>query len=179
MTSLQNVANAVTPLMPIPVSNFLNLAGNPTVGTGVLQPWRRRNILPFINDLSSENKPSIGGELSQINNDNQLKAAIKQLGEKSLKSFAKISADIMTHLDISRRDYHLILRTSVGKQIESSWYYLLSFDFSHKTSYCYFHQRKGLKCRTRHYDVIMTSNCNWMLLFEHSGPKLVSIMNFS
>ena len=24
----------------------------------------------------------------------------------------------MTHLDISRRDYHLILRTSVGKQTE-------------------------------------------------------------
>ena len=118
MSSFQNLGNAATPLKPIPVSNFLNLSGNPIVATGVLQPWRRRNILPFINDLSAENTPSLSGELSQISNDNLLKAAIKQLGEKSLKPFAKISADIVIHLDISRRDYHLILRTSVGKQIE-------------------------------------------------------------
>ena len=59
------------------------------VATGVLQPWRRRNILPFIIDLSTENTPSISGELSQINNGNLLKAVIEQLGEKSLKSFAK------------------------------------------------------------------------------------------
>ena len=96
MISFQNLGNAATPLMPIPVSIFLNLSGNPMVATGVLQPRRRRNVLPFINDLSTENPPTISGELSQINNDNLLKAAIKQLGEKSLKSFAKISADTVT-----------------------------------------------------------------------------------
>ena len=66
MSSFQNLGNAATPLKPIPVSNFLNLSGNPIVATEVLQPWRRRNILPFINDLSAENTPSISGELSQI-----------------------------------------------------------------------------------------------------------------
>ena len=29
------------------------------------------------------------------------------------------------------------------------------------------------------YDVIMTSNCKFMLVFELSGPNLVSIPNFS
>ena len=33
MISFQNLGNAATPLMPIPVSNFLNLSGNPMVAT--------------------------------------------------------------------------------------------------------------------------------------------------
>ena len=43
------------------------------------------------------------------------------------------------------------------------------------TSFSCFHQRKGLKAR----NVIMTSNCKFMLVFELRGPNLVSIPNFS
>ena len=46
-------------------------------------------------------------------------------------------------------------------------------------SYQCFHQQKGLKGRKRHYDGIMTSNSDLVLLFEFSGPKLVFITNFS
>ena len=38
-----------------------------------------------------------------------------------------------------------------------------------------FRHRKGLKAK----NVIMTSNCKFMLLFEPSGPNLVSVPNFS
>ena len=43
------------------------------------------------------------------------------------------------------------------------------------TSFLCFHQRKGLKAK----NVIMTSNCKFMLVFELGGPNLVSIPNFS
>ena len=43
-----------------------------------------------------------------------------------------------------------------------------------KTSFLCFHQRTGLKTK----NVIMTSNCKFMLVFELSGPNLVSIPNF-
>ena len=43
------------------------------------------------------------------------------------------------------------------------------------TSFLSFHQQKGLKTR----NVIMTSNCKFMLVFELSDPNLVSIPNFS
>ena len=43
------------------------------------------------------------------------------------------------------------------------------------TSFLCFHQRKGLKAK----NVIMMSNCKFMLAFELSGPNLVSIPNFS
>ena len=43
------------------------------------------------------------------------------------------------------------------------------------TSFLRFHQRKGLKAK----NVIMTSNCKFMLRFELRGPNLVSIPNFS
>ena len=62
---------------------------------------------------------------------------------------------------------------------------VLSFDFNFKicrilmyavtmTSFLCFHQRKGLKAK----NVIMTSNCKFMLVFELSGPDLVTIPNF-
>ena len=43
------------------------------------------------------------------------------------------------------------------------------------TSFLCFHQRNGLKAE----NVIMTSNCKFMLLFELSGPNLASASNFS
>ena len=43
------------------------------------------------------------------------------------------------------------------------------------TSFLCFHQRKGLKAK----NVIITSNCKFMLVSELSGPNLVSIPNFS
>ena len=43
------------------------------------------------------------------------------------------------------------------------------------TSFLCFHQRKGLKAK----NVIMTSNCKFMLVFELSDPNLVSVPNFS
>ena len=43
------------------------------------------------------------------------------------------------------------------------------------TSFSCFHQRKGLKAE----NVIMTSDWKFMFVFELSGPKLVSIPNFS
>ena len=43
------------------------------------------------------------------------------------------------------------------------------------TSFLCFHQRKGLRTK----NVIMKSNCKFMLVFELSGPNLVSIPNFS
>ena len=42
------------------------------------------------------------------------------------------------------------------------------------TSCLCFRQRKGLKGRKRHYEVIITSNCNLMLLSELTDTKLVS-----
>ena len=42
-------------------------------------------------------------------------------------------------------------------------------------SFLCFHQWKGLKAK-RHNDVLMTSNCKFMLLL---GPNIVSIPNFS
>ena len=42
-----------------------------------------------------------------------------------------------------------------------------------------FCQQKDLKNQKRHNDIIMTSNCKFMLAFELSGPNLVSIPNFS
>ena len=42
-------------------------------------------------------------------------------------------------------------------------------------SFLCFHQQKGLKAK----NVIMTSNCKFMLVFELSGPNLASILNFS
>ena len=42
-------------------------------------------------------------------------------------------------------------------------------------SFLCFHQRKGLRAK----NVIMVSNCKFMLVFELSGPNLVSIPNFS
>ena len=38
---------------------------------------------------------------------------------------------------------------------------------------------KGFEGRKRQYDVIITSNCNLMLLFELSASKLVFIPNLS
>ena len=43
------------------------------------------------------------------------------------------------------------------------------------TPFLCLHQRKGLKTE----NVIMTSNCKFMLVFELNGPNLVSIPNFS
>ena len=43
------------------------------------------------------------------------------------------------------------------------------------TSFLCFHQQKGLKAE----NVIMTSDWKLMFAFELSGPKLVSIPNFS
>ena len=43
------------------------------------------------------------------------------------------------------------------------------------TSFLCFHERKGLKAK----NVMMTSNCEFMFVFELSGPNLVSIANFS
>ena len=43
------------------------------------------------------------------------------------------------------------------------------------TSFLCFHQRKDLKAE----NVIMTSNCKFMLVFELIGPNLVPIPNFS
>ena len=42
-----------------------------------------------------------------------------------------------------------------------------------------FSSAKGPECEKRHNDVLMTSNCKFMLLFELCGPNLVSIPNFS
>ena len=42
-------------------------------------------------------------------------------------------------------------------------------------SFLCFHQRKGLKAK----NFMMTSNRKFMLVFELSGPNLVSIPNFS
>ena len=63
---------------------------------------------------------------------------------------------------------------------------MLSFDFNFKiseilmndvtmTSFLCFHQQKDLKAK----NIIMTSNYKFMFVFELSGPKLVSIPNFS
>ena len=41
--------------------------------------------------------------------------------------------------------------------------------------FCVFNNQKGQKAK----NVIMTSNCKFMLVFELSGPNLVSIPNFS
>ena len=67
--------------------------------------------------------------------------------------------------------------------LEAVWYYLLisilkfvkflMYDVT-MTSFLCFHQRKGIKDE----NVIMTSNCKFMLLFELSGPNLASIPNF-
>ena len=43
------------------------------------------------------------------------------------------------------------------------------------TSFLCFRQRKGLKAK----NVIMTSNCKFMSVFELSGPNVVSMPNFS
>ena len=43
------------------------------------------------------------------------------------------------------------------------------------TSFLCFHQRKGLKAK----NVIMTSNCKFMLVLELSGSNVVSVPNFS
>ena len=43
------------------------------------------------------------------------------------------------------------------------------------TSFLCFRQRKGLKVK----NVTVTSNCNFMFVFELSGPNLVSMPNFS
>ena len=42
-------------------------------------------------------------------------------------------------------------------------------------SFLCFHQRKGLKAK----NVIMKSNSKFMLVFELSGPNVVSIPNFN
>ena len=42
-----------------------------------------------------------------------------------------------------------------------------------------FSSAKGPKGWKRHNDVLMTSNCKFMLLFELSDPNLFSIPNFS
>ena len=42
-------------------------------------------------------------------------------------------------------------------------------------SFLRFCQRKDLKAK----NVVMTTNCKFMLVFELSGPNLVSIPNFS
>ena len=43
------------------------------------------------------------------------------------------------------------------------------------TSCLCFHQQKGLKAK----NVIMTTNCKFMLVSELNGPNLVSMPNFS
>ena len=48
------------------------------------------------------------------------------------------------------------------------------YDVTMTSSLC-FHLRKGLKAE----NVIMTSDCKCMFVFDLSGPKLVSIPNFS
>ena len=46
---------------------------------------------------------------------------------------------------------------------------------SQSRQFCVFNKQKGLKAK----NVIMTSNCKFMLVFELSGPNVVSIPNFS
>ena len=46
---------------------------------------------------------------------------------------------------------------------------------SQSCHFCVFNKQKGLKAK----NVIMTSNCKFMLGFELSGPNVVSMPNFS
>ena len=62
--------------------------------------------------------PQIIQFFSLINQD-VIKSAVQNISANYPKEFAKISSDIVTHLDLSRCDYQLILRKSVGKQIEN------------------------------------------------------------
>ena len=79
-----------------------------TNASGRTLKMQNRRILPFVNDLAMDNFNSSSG--TQISH-GLLKLSVKQI-------FAKNSSDIVTHLDLSRRDYQLILGNSVGKQIE-------------------------------------------------------------
>ena len=68
-----------------------------------------------MNDLAMDNFNSSSS--TQISH-GLLKLSVKQISEKFSNNLSKYSSDIVTHLDLSRRDYQLILGNSVGKQIE-------------------------------------------------------------
>ena len=96
-----------------PLSSHSGTSQTPSVGLRNTFNLQSKRLLPFINDISTDNTV-----LSLINQD-VIKSAVQNISANYPKEFAKISSDIVTHLDLSRRDYQLILRNSVGKQIEN------------------------------------------------------------
>ena len=99
-------------------SNFSNASQTLTNASGRTLKLQNRRILPFVNDLVVDNFNSSSS--TQISH-GLSKLSVKQISEKFSNNLAKNSSDIVTHLDLSRRDYQLIqliLGNSVGKQIE-------------------------------------------------------------
>ena len=91
-------------------SNISNASQTLTNASGRTLKLQNRRILPFVNDLAMDNFNSSSG--TQISH-GLLKLSVKQISEKFSNNL-----DIVTHLDLSRRVYQLILGNSVGKQIE-------------------------------------------------------------
>ena len=89
-------------------SNISNASQTLTNASGRTLKLQNRRILPFVNDLAMDsfNSPS-STQISHC----LLKLSVKRISEK-------FSNRYVTHLDLSRCDYQLILGNSVGKQIE-------------------------------------------------------------
>ena len=102
------------PLTPLQ-SNISNASQTLTTASGRTLSLQNRRILPFVNDLAMDNFSSSSS--TQISH-GLLKLSVKQISEKFSNNLAKTSLDIVTHLNLSRCDYQLILGNSVHKQIE-------------------------------------------------------------
>ena len=115
-TKVNNSTIHGTRISLIPLqSNISNASQTLTTASGRTLNLQNRRLIPFMNDLGIDNFSSSSS--TQISH-SLLKLSVKQISEKFSNDLAKISSDIVTHLDLSRRDYQLILRNSVGKQIE-------------------------------------------------------------
>ena len=111
-----NIHGTRIPLTPLALqSNISNASQTLTTASGRTLNLQNRRLIPFVNDLAIDNL-SLSSRTQIIHS--LLKLSVKQISEKFSNDLAKNSYDIVTHLDLSRRDYQLILRNSVGKQIE-------------------------------------------------------------
>ena len=112
-----------TPVQPINSALPLSPIGNtPTPDEPKLQNRRqvlvRRNLFPFIEDINITQPCSIQ-TVKSISTIEGLKLQNEKVFKDNVDIFNEISTQILTCFDISRRDYHTILRSMIGKRIEN------------------------------------------------------------
>ena len=112
-----------SPLKPAPsLHSPLISVENTPLRVGAIRPTIREehsmahwNVFPFIQDIAHNVSSLIS---LHSNNDQLYKLQNETAFKDNIQTFTEASVQILTSLGVSRRDYHTILRNSVGKKQE-------------------------------------------------------------